>query len=154
MEIKSKKLHEAPLNSEVSIRFPKSIPGFENQTHFQLFQQEKSSVIYLLQSVDDKETAFSVAHHSHFNINYNFVLTTEEESLLEVDSTDDLLILLILHLDKDAEENSQPVIKGSIKSPLIINMKKKLGIQKQLKEVEQSITLTETNSEIEVSEIG
>ncbi len=153
MEIKSKYFSEQKSYPETIIRFPNGIPGFEEQTHFQLFQQENSEIVYLLQSTDDDHVAFSVAHPSHFNINYNFVLSDDEEKVLELESTDDLLILLILHFDKDADSNDQtPVVKGSIKSPLLINTRKKIGIQKLLATIEQSITLTETSNAIEVSE--
>jgi len=57
--------------------------------------------------------------------------------------------LLILHKD---ETSNQPTIKGSIRSPLLINTKRRIGIQKLLATVEQSITLTEKHNEIEVSE--
>lgn len=149
MEIKSKAFGEQQIDSDTLINFPDGIPGFEDQTRFQLFNQENSKIVFLLQS-QDNNVAFSVAHPSQFNINYNFVLTDKEQSTLELDSADDLLILIIL--DKD-DSSDQPTIKGSINSPLLINITKRIGIQKTLEAVEQSITLTETNSEIEVSEV-
>jgi flagellar assembly factor FliW len=91
-----------------------------------------------------------VAHPAHFNINYNFVLTDEEEQLLQLQSSDDLLILILLH--KDDGDSGKPTIKGSIKSPLVINTEKRIGLQKLLITIEQSITLTEKNSQIDVSE--
>lgn len=153
MEIKSRAFGEQQIDQNTSIYFPDGIPGFEDQTSFQLYQQEGSEIVYLLQSSLNDDLAFSVAHPSHFNINYNFGLTNEEETTLAIESADDLLILLILHRDDSPESSSQPTIKGSIKSPLIINTKKRIGIQKFLAAIEQSITLTEKNNEIEVSEV-
>jgi len=152
MEIESKTFGSQQLFSDTVITFPKGIPGFEEQTRFQLFQQDSSEIVFVLQSLEDDDVAFSVALPAHFNINYHFALTNEEEALLEIDSIYDLLILLILHRDADPEKDNQPTIKGSIKSPLLINTNKRIGIQKALVEIEQSITLTEKNSEIEVSE--
>lgn len=152
MEIKSKTFSEQNIDSESIINFPNGIPGFEDQTQFQLFEQEDSKIVYLLQSMLNEDVAFSVAQPIHFNINYNFILTNAEETTLEVESIDDLLILLILHKDSESDIPGLPTIKGSIKSPLIINTKKRIGLQKPLATVEQSITLTEKHNEIEVSE--
>jgi len=152
MKIKSKALSGTQINEDTIIRFPKGIPGFEEETRFQLFQQENSSVVYELHSLVNDGLIFSVAHPSHFNINYQFTLTAEEEGILNLESIDDLLILLLLHKDDSPQPFVQPTIKGSIKSPLLINTLKRVGLQKLLKSVEQSITLTETNNEIEVTE--
>jgi flagellar assembly factor FliW len=103
-----------------------------------------------LQSVDNEEVLFSVAHPTHFNINYSFTLTSEEEAALALEgNNDDLIIMIILH--KNEGDAEKPTIKGSIKSPLVINAKTRKGIQKILVQVEQSITLTETRNEIDLS---
>jgi len=151
MEIESKAFSSHIIDSESHITFPQGIPGFEDQTQFQLFQLEGSEVVYSLQSLSDENTAFSVALPENFNINYQFFLTDQEESTLEIESIDDLLILLILHRDDSPDANDHPTIKGSIKAPIIINTKKRIGLQKTLEAVEQSITLTEKNNEIKVS---
>jgi len=150
MEIQSKQLSTQAVNSDTIITFPRGIPGFEDQTRFRLFQQEGSEIVYWLQSVDNEDLAFSVAHPTHFNINYSFVLTDEEEQLLQLTNSDDLVILIMLH--KDDSDSDKPTIKGSIKSPLLINSEKRIGFQKVLVTIEQSITLTEKVSEIDVSE--
>jgi len=150
MEIQSKQLGNQQVNPDTIITFPRGIPGFEDQTRFKLFHQEGSEIVYWLQAVDNEDLTLSVAHPSHFNINYNFVLTDEEEQLLQISDNDKLMILIVLH--RDDSGTNQPTIKGSIKSPLVINSEKRIGFQKVLVEIEQSITLTEKNSEIDVSE--
>ncbi|CAG1021558.1 flagellar assembly protein FliW [Methylomonas sp. LL1] len=150
MEIQSKLLGNQQVNPDTIITFPHGIPGFEDQTRFTLLHQEGSEIVYWLQGVDNEELTLSVAHPAHFNINYNFVLTDEEEQLLQVTNSDDLLILIVLH--KDDDDSGKPTIKGSIKSPLVINSEKRIGLQKVLVSIEQSITLTEKVSEIDVSE--
>ena len=150
MEIQSKELGSQQVNSDIIITFPRGIPGFEDQTRFRLYQQEGSEIVYWIQSVDNEALTFSVTHPVHFNINYNFVLTDEEEQLLQLDNSEDLVILIMLHKDDDGK--GKPTIKGSIKSPLLINSKKRIGFQKVFIEIEQSITLTEKASEIDVSE--
>jgi flagellar assembly factor FliW len=151
MDIQSKQLASQELNPDTIISFPWGLPGFEDQTRFRLFHQEGSEIVYWLQAVDNDDLVFSVAHPTHFNINYSFVLTDEEEALLQVTNSDDLLILIVLHKDEQGD-SGKPTIKGSIKSPLVINSDKRIGLQKVLVNIEQSITLTEKASEIAVSE--
>lgn len=151
MEIQSKFLGNQDVDSDTIISFPRGLPGFEDQTRFKLFNQEGSEIVYWLQAVDNDDLIFSVAHPVHFNINYNFLLTDEEEELLQLKSIDDLLILILLHKD-DEQGSGKPTIKGSIKSPVLINSAKRIGYQKVLVTIEQSITLTEKVSEIDVSE--
>jgi flagellar assembly factor FliW len=151
MEIQTKLLGKQIINPETIITFPYGIPGFEDQIRFKLFHQEGSEIVYLLQSLDDLELFFSVAEPIHFHINYNFILTDAEQALLQAESGEDLLILIMLHQNNE-QHDGKPTIKGSIKSPLIINSKKRLGYQKVLSVIEQSITLTEKNNEIDVVE--
>lgn len=148
MEIKSSFLGEQSIDPSTIISFPNGIPGFEDQTRFKLFHQEgENPLIFWLQSLDDESLVFSVAQPSIFNINYNFVLNDAEEATLGIEDSSDALVLIILH--KDTSE--QPTIKGSIKSPLIINSVKRIGLQKALVQLEQSITLTDISNEIHVS---
>lgn len=152
MEIKSKFLGEQRVDPDTIIVFPKGIPGFEDQTRFKLFHQEDNPIIFWLQSVDDEDLTFSAANPVDFNINYSFILTDEEQTLLELSSPDELAVLILLHTDENDEESGKPTIKGSIKSPILINVNSRKGIQKVLVQVEQSITLTEKNHEIDFSE--
>lgn len=151
MEIQSKLLGNQQVNPDTILTFPHGIPGFEDQTRFKLFHQEGSEIVYWLQAVDSDDLTLSVAHPANFNINYSFVLTDEEEQLLQLESSDDLLILIVLH-KQDEHNTDKPTIKGSIKSPLVINSAKRIGLQKVLGAIEQSITLTEKVSEIDVLE--
>lgn len=151
MEIKSKFFGDQTIDPSTIISFPNGIPGFEDQTRFKLFHQEGNPVIFWLQSLDDDSLIFSVAQPSIFNINYSFTLTDAEEATLGIKNPADVLILIILHKDED-NQNQKPTIKGSINFPLIINSANRIGLQKVLARVEQSITLTETSNEIDVSE--
>lgn len=150
MEIKSSFLGEQSIDPSTIISFPNGIPGFEDQTRFKLFHQEgkENPQVFWLQSVDKESLTLSVAQPSIFNINYVFVLSDAEEALLEIEDPDDLLILVILL--KDA--SGQLTVEDSIRYPLVINCAKRIGLQKGLAQVSQSITLTETSNEINVSE--
>lgn len=155
MEIKSHLLGLQQIDPDTIITFPKGIPGFESQHRYKLFHQEDNihNIVYLLQSIDDESLTFSVTLPIHFNINYHFVLTDEEERILQLESVDDLLILILLHREEDPSTHDKPTIKGSIKSPLLINSGKRIGLQKVLLRVEQSITLAERVNEIDLTEL-
>lgn len=151
MEIQSKLLGNQDVNPDSIIYFPLGLPGFEDQKRFKLFHQEGSEIVYWLQSTEQDDLLLSVAHPASFNINYQFVLTDSEEQLLQITNSDELLVLIVLHKDSETIDG-KPTIKGSIKSPLVINTEKRIGLQKVLVTIEQSITLTERVSEIDVSE--
>ena len=149
MEIKSNFFGEQSIDPNTIISFPNGIPGFEDQTRFKLFYQEGDNpLVFWLQSLDDESLVFSVAQPSVFNIDYNFVLNDAEEAILGIEDTADVLILIILHKD----ESDQFVIKGSIKSPLVINSAKRIGLQKVLTQVEQTTTLTDVSDEVNISD--
>ncbi|MDP2903083.1 MAG: flagellar assembly protein FliW [Methylovulum sp.] len=150
MEIRTSLFGEQIIDPNTVITFPLGIPGFEDKTTYKLFHQEGNEIIYWLQSVDDAELGFSVADPANFKINYLFILADEEEQLLQLTDINDLAFLLILQ--KNENEGDKPVIKGTLTSPLVINTKTRLGIQKIIPRIEQSITLIEQTPEISVTE--
>jgi len=161
MEIKSKFFGDQSIDPSTIINFPNGIPGFEDQTRFKLFHQEGDNpLIFWLQSLDDESLVFSVAQPSIFNINYSFELNDAEEATLGIEDTADILLLVILHKDSpdlsgviqslkmqalsmQGVTSDQPAIKGAIRSPLVINSAKRIGLQKVLTQLEQNTTLTE-----------
>jgi len=166
MEIKSSFFGEQSIDPSTIINFPNGIPGFENQTRFKLFHQEGDNpLIFWLQSLDDESLVFSVAQPSIFNITYSFVLNDTEEATLGIEDPADILILIILHKGESDQPtikgviqslktralsllgatSDQPAIKGAIRSPLVINSAKRIGLQKVLTQMDQSITLTEAS---------
>ena len=152
MEIQSKLLGNLQIDPDTIISFPQGIPGFEDQTRFKLFHQEGSEIVFWLQSVDSEDLTFSVAHPVNFNIFYNFTLSDAEQDLLEARNGEELIILILLHKENEVSDG-KPTIKGSIKSPILINAEKRIGYQKVLLEIEQSITLIEKINQIDVSEV-
>jgi flagellar assembly factor FliW len=152
MDFKSKLFGEQAIDPNTIITFPNGIPGFEAQKRYKLFHQEGGRIVYWLQCLDDEELVFSVASPVHFNLHYNFILTEAELRLLKLTNPEDILILILLHKN-DLDNEDQPTIKGSIKAPLIINCAERIGMQKVFLEIEQSITLTEKNNAIEVTEL-
>lgn len=150
MEIRTSLFGAQLIDPETVITFPQGIPGFEDKTTYKLFKEEENEIIFWLQSVDDADLGFSVADPAEFNINYLFTLSDEEEQLLQLSDVNDLAFLLILQ--KNENTGDKPMIKGTLTSPLVINTKTRLAIQKIIPHIEQSITLIEQSPEIQVIE--
>ncbi len=151
MEIKTRFFGNQTINPDSIITFPEGIPGFEKEKRYKLFHQEGSDKIYWLQSVDDENLSFSVTQPGHFKINYQFVLSDDEQVTLKADEAAELVFLILLH-QEESSSDQPPTVKGSINSPLVINTKSRIGIQKNLRNAEQSIILSENNNQIDVSE--
>lgn len=151
MNFKSKLFGEQTIDPDTVLHFPEGIPGFELAKRYKLFHQEGNSIVFWLQCLDDEDVVFSVAHPAEFNINYQFVLTDAEIATLKLTNPEDILVLIMLHNDQQ-DPAGKPSIKGSIKSPIVINCAAKIGLQKNLRQFEQTITLVEQNNEIDVLE--
>ena len=153
MEIKTRFFGNQDIDPDSIITFPKGIPGFEKLIRYKLFHQEGSDKIFWLQAIDDQLLSFSVTQPSHFKINYQFVLTDEEQTTLKATENTELIFLILLHQDQNKlGPDQKPTVKGSINSPLVINVTDRIGIQKNLRNAEQSIILSDNNNEIDVSE--
>lgn len=138
---------EQSIDPSTAIIFPKGIPGFEACKRFKLFHQESDEpLVYWLQSLDDGGVTFSVAEPTVFGINFDFTVTDEEIELLGGGVAEDLLVLILLYKDPSAAGSG---VKGSVKAPLIINIKTMTGLQKVLEDVEPSVTLRNRSSVVE-----
>ncbi|HUL13534.1 MAG TPA: flagellar assembly protein FliW [Methylococcaceae bacterium] len=149
MLVKTAIFGEQMIDPNTAISFPQGLPGFNDCTRFKLFHQVGSDpVIYWLQSLDRDDVMFSVADPTVFGIHYDFSLTDDEVSLLGTGEPENMLVLILLYRDEAGGAQSAG-IKGSIKSPLVINVKTLKGLQKTLMDIEPSITVKERSSSIE-----
>ncbi|QSA96064.1 flagellar assembly protein FliW [Methylococcus sp. EFPC2] len=146
MLIKSALFGELNVDPSTTIEFPVGLPGFEDTHRYKLFHQEGDKpLVYWLQALDNPDVAFSVADPTEFGIHYDFTLSDSETELLGEGAAADILVLILLYKD---EGGSGP-IRGSIKSPLVINTKSRQGLQKQLVDIEPSVIVREKVGTIE-----
>ena len=126
-------------NPENAIIFPKGIiqlEGYENCTSYHLFHEEDGNrVLHYLQSLDDPELSFTLVDPTFLNIDYDLELSDEETELMKVqgDGSDELVIMLMVYrpvVVEGAEVKTSEEIKAQTQSPLIINISKRVGIQK------------------------
>lgn len=123
------------------LNFPNGMPGFESCTRYKLFHQDAGQpVVHWLQSLDDPDVAFALVDPAMFGINYEFALSDEEISLLQMDKVDDIAILLIAYKPQETP-SSKANINANINGPVILNIRSRRGMQKVLVGLEADITL-------------
>lgn len=130
------------VDPESILTFPKGMPGFEGSTRYKLFHddQEQQVVVHWLQSIDEPDVAFALVDPAVFGLNYEFVLTDEEEQLLKMESVDDIAVLLIAYKPQP-DADSKANINANINGPIVLNTRARLGMQKVLVGLEADVTL-------------
>jgi len=135
------------VDPESILTFPNGMPGFENCTRYKLFHEDKEPeqpVVHWLQSIDDPNVAFSVVDPALFGLNYEFVLSDEEEQLLKMESVDDIAVLLIAYKPQP-DADSKANINANINGPIVLNTRTRLGMQKVLVGLKADVTLKSKN---------
>jgi flagellar assembly factor FliW len=124
-------------NPENVISFPEGLiklDGYEHCKEYHLFHEEEGNrVLHYLQSLDDPELSFTLVDPTLLNVDYDLELNDEESTALNVSDDDEVIIMLMVYraLTIDGEEvKSSEEIKAQTQSPLIININKRIGIQK------------------------
>lgn len=133
---------EVEIDPNTLIEFPNGLPGFEGCKHFKLFHSVASvdsPVIFWLQSIDDPLVVFSLTDPEFLQIFYEMTLTDEELSTLQVESDDELQIAVTLARQEESNITVQSAIIANFRSPIIINVSKRIAIQKSLHNSESSI---------------
>jgi len=123
------------------INFPDGILGFETCNRFKLFHEEGKPNVNWLQSLDNPEVVFSLRDPGLLNISYEVSLSDADEKLLESAPGDELLVALMVYKD-DKAKNKDAAIKANMFAPIILNVSKRRGMQKVLKEVDAQVALS------------
>lgn len=132
---------QTELDAGKIITFPQGIPGFETYTKYTIFhKQENQSSAYWLESVDSPQVSFTLIDPTAYGLNYSMDLSDEEQQLLGADNPEDLAVLLMLSRKEDAG-NLISSLHANIAGPVIINLKKRLGIQKVLVSAKMDVNI-------------
>lgn len=125
--------------AERVITFPQGLIGFEGQTRFILASEEQAGepVSFTLQSLDDTNLAFQIIAPTALGFGYELELSDAEEALLKKPAAEDVAVMIVLY--KQAEGGT---IAPSLRAPLIINLKERVGLQKVLNKVTTNVTLS------------
>ena len=122
------------------INFPVGLLGFETCRRFKLFHQEGKPNVLWLQSLDQPEAVFSLRDPALLNISYEVTLSDAEEKLLETAPGDDIVVAVIVYKDEKTE-NKISAVKANMFAPIILNVTKRNGIQKVLKELDTQLVI-------------
>lgn len=120
------------------ITFPNGISPFDHCTRYKLFHEEGKTSIFWLQSLDDADLLFSVTDPDLLKLSYEVTLTDEEQRLLQVATGDELLLAVIVYRD---EGTATEPLKVNTRAPIVLNLSKRLGLQKLLQEFETSVSI-------------
>lgn len=112
------------VNDEDIIRFPIGIPGFETHTQWALAGEDDSAIKWL-QSLFDGDVALPVVAPETVKSNYNARLPQGSLSVLEAESADDYVLLIVVAIPPGEPWD----MTANLRAPLVINHKKRLACQ-------------------------
>jgi flagellar assembly factor FliW len=144
MKISTQFFGSQEIDENQIITFPRGLPGFEQCKRFKLFHEEGKPSVFWLQAVDEPEVVFSVAAPEMFGFGYELSLSADEEKLLGLREPDEAMVLVMLR--RTGEEGAEPLpgypkLSGNLRSPLIINARQQIGMQKVVARFRQEIVL-------------
>lgn len=132
------------INPNTVLDFPQGMLGFEGSRRYQLIHEESAGtppVTYTLQSLDDPGVAFQIIDPTALGFEYEVELSDDETSALQLASPDDVAVMVVLF----KEEGKLGV---SARSPLLINVRERLGLQKVLPRIEPKVTLSNLSTRV------
>lgn len=130
------------VSPERIIQFPQGLLGFEDKRQFMLIHETDKGepTSYTLQSLEDPALALQIVDPAGIGFNYELALTDEENALLGTPAAEDVAVMIILY---KPEDSSQPGLAAGLRAPLLLNTKARLGLQKVMRKLQPSITLSD-----------
>lgn len=132
--------------------FPRGIPGFESEHHFQLIQEQDHP---LAQLVSDREEnlGFALVRAQAFFPDYLGTVEIDEEAaaLLKAENDKNIEVWAILTLSRKDLGNTTV----NLKAPILINRNEKIGLQFILSEekyLARTPLFTESSQDVQASE--
>lgn len=115
---------ENKTEEKIIIHFPEGIYGFEEVKDFILLQEDDARFLWSLQAADSPYPSLIVVDPSLIMPGYAPKLQARERRLLGNPAEEDLCWLAVAVIRKKLEDS---VV--SLKSPLVINVKNRVGLQ-------------------------
>ena len=125
VQIKTTRCSSLMVEQEKIIAFPYGIPGFEELKRFILLPEEDIEAFHWLQSVDEPAVAFLVVDPFIFFPDYCFELPDEEIKTLDIQSSEEVLVVNIISIPRDQVAETTANLVG----PVVINTKLKQAKQ-------------------------
>lgn len=122
------------------ISFPQGLVGFEHLRQFMLVHEtdkgEPSS--FTLQSLESPELAFQIVDPTAIGFNYELALNDAENAILQSPAPNDVAVMLVLF----TQDSDEKAISASLRAPLLINTKARVGLQKLMEKLQSNVTLS------------
>ena len=119
------------------IHFPDGLAGFEELHDYKLFHEEGKPTVFFLQSIDDPDVQFAVVNPDNYQVSYECVLSDEEASALQLDDPADVAVFVTL----SQGGNYDGGIHANFLGPIMLNVGKRIGLQKHLNQVSGSVVI-------------
>lgn len=123
------------VDPETLFDFPKGLAGFEHCHRFKLFHEEGKPTLFWLQSVDDFKVMFQVVAPELLDLEYQIELSDEDCKLLELAQPGEAAVVVIVYGD----EAQGGKIAANTRSPLILNLESRKGMQKVLADFQPTL---------------
>ncbi len=146
MQVETYLFGTVEVSPEKTITFPNGLIAFEDKKLFMLAHEEgqEPPSSFTLQSLEDSALAFQIMDPAAFGFNYELALSDEENALLQTPAAEDVVVMILLYKQEEGGKGVNP----SLRAPLIINLKARVGLQKVLTKVVTNVTLSNLVSEV------
>lgn len=126
MKIQTSQFGEIELTDDRVLTFTKGIPGFEEMKKYVLLPADESneSPFFFLQSIESAELSFFLVDPFSFFPEYDIKLEEQLVERLELEEPTDAIVLTTVSVTGDMKDATT-----NLKGPLVINNRKKLGMQ-------------------------
>lgn len=125
INIHTARFGEVSVDESRVIRFVEPILGFNQSRRYVILDHTEDSPFKWLQSVDEPDLAFVVTNPKLFNIEYEFEISDEAVSQLELKSAEDALVLTIVNIP----EGDPAKMTANLLGPVIINQTQRNAMQ-------------------------
>ncbi len=123
-------LKDVPVNPDAVFNFPEGLVGFEELHRYTVFHEEGKPTVFWLQSLDDPQLAFSIVPPEMVDVQYEIELSDEDCKLIDLQDPAEAQVVVILY--RDGADGGK--IAANTRSPLVLNTRSRLGMQKILRE--------------------
>ena len=135
IDIKRLGLTNVNVDPDTLFSFPEGIAGFEDCKRFKLFHEEGRETVFWLLSVDDTDVMFPIVAPDTLDIEYQIELTDADCALIGLRHPEEAAVVVIVYRN-EAEGGK---IAANTRSPVILNLTSRKGMQKILRDVHPTL---------------
>lgn len=128
-------LTNVTVDPETLFTFPEGIAGFEDCKRYKLFHEEGKATVFWLQCIDDTSVMFPIVAPETIDIEYQIELSDEDCALIDLKQAEEVAVVVIVYRN-EAEGGK---IAANTRSPVILNLASRKGMQKILQEVHPTL---------------